>query len=292
MIVDRAQSSLTESDLADARAALNQIGIETGHPTWLTDGEAADIPFADGDTGQAMAAVRNALNARPIDPLAQPEATRRKSLLLADMDSTIVTSETLDDLAALAGLKEKISAITARAMNGELDFEEALTERVGMLKGLSTDALDKTYAETELTAGARQVVQTMRTNGAHCVLVSGGFTYFTSRVAEACGFHDHRSNVLIEADGVLTGDVGRPILGQAAKLETLMQLSRDRDLTLDSTLTVGDGANDLAMLEAAGLGVGFHAKPAVREKIDHLINHCDLSALLFCQGFARSDFCD
>ena len=292
LIADRTQTSLAEADISAACDAMRQIGLDPGHAHWLTDGEAADIPFGDGDPGQAMAAVRTALSDNPIDALAQREATRRKSLLLADMDSTIVTSETLDELAALAGLKDKIAAITARAMNGELDFEEALTERVGMLKGLNTSALDETYAETELTAGARELVQTMRSHGAHCALVSGGFTYFTGRVAEACGFHEHHSNQLIEADGVLTGEVGRPILGQAAKLENLMRLSAERELTLDSALTVGDGANDLAMLQAAGLGVGFHAKPAVTEKVDHQINHCDLSALLFCQGFDRTAFCD
>jgi len=210
--------------------------------------------------------------------------------LVADMDSTIVTSETLDELAAYAGIQAEIVAITKRSMNGEIDFATALRERVGMLKGLHLDALEKTWEKTQLTPGARELVATMRAHNATTALVSGGFTFFTGRVAEKIGFHVHRANVLIDDGAALTGDVGEPILDRFSKLEILEELAAERRLKLSATLAVGDGANDLDMLAAAGLGVAFHAKPIVAAKAKARIEYGNLRALLFAQGYKASEF--
>ncbi len=205
------------------------------------------------------------------------------------MDSTIVTSETLDELAAQAGIKDRIAAITARAMNGELDFEAALRERVGMLKGLGLEALERTWATTELMPGARALVATMRAAGARCALVSGGFTFFTGRVAETVGFHEHHSNTLLDDGARLTGQVADPILGRHAKLATLKRLAAEEGIALTETLAVGDGANDLDMLGAAGLGVAFRAKPVVAAAARARVEHADLRALLFAQGYRAGE---
>jgi phosphoserine phosphatase len=274
--------------LAWIRAALQDLGAEAvGVPDWLAPAEAADLPFAGLAPEQAMAAARAAIGpeAAPVDVFAQGAEGRRKALLLADMDSTIVTSETLDELAAYAGLKEKIAEITRRSMNGELDFRAALVERVGMLKGLPVSALERTWEATALTAGAAELVRTMRAHGAHCALVSGGFTFFTGRVAERVGFHAHFSNTLLIEDGKLTGKVGEPILDRDAKLATLKRLAAEHGLPLSAAVAVGDGANDLAMVQAAGLGVAFRAKPVVAAAARARVDHADLRALLFFQGY-------
>ncbi len=215
---------------------------------------------------------------------------RRKKLLISDMDSTIIEQECLDELAGYAGLKDEIAAITARAMAGELDFEGALTERVGKLKGLNLDALQKCYDERiSLMAGAKTLTATMKHHGAACILVSGGFTYFTSRVAKAAGFDDHRGNTLIDDGTALTGDVGRPILGRAAKKEALEAALDTHGLQFEHALSMGDGANDLAMIEAAGLGLAVHAKPVVAAASDAAINLTDLTAALYFQGYTDSE---
>jgi phosphoserine phosphatase len=207
------------------------------------------------------------------------------------MDSTIINVECLDELADFAGLKAEIAAITERAMRGELAFEGALRERVGMLKGLATQALQQAYDErVRLNPGARTLVRTMAANGARCVLVSGGFTFFTGRVAAAAGFHANRANTLIEADGRLAGLVGEPILGREAKLAALLEEAKALGLPLAGTLAVGDGANDLAMIEAAGLGVAYRAKPIVAAQADAKIDHADLTALLYFQGYRAAEF--
>ncbi|MCO6417146.1 phosphoserine phosphatase SerB [Siccirubricoccus sp. KC 17139] len=280
---------LAAPDLARLRSALEALGALPGTPDWLSPGEAADLPFTGLAADQAMAVARRALAGAPVDLYAQPAEGRRKSLLLADMDSTIVTSETLDELAAYAGLKERIAEITRRSMNGELDFRQALVERVGMLAGLPTEALERTWAETQVTAGAAALVATMRANGAHCAIVSGGFTFFTGRVADKLGFHAHYSNTLLVADGKLTGKVGEPILDRDAKLATLKRLAAELALPLSATLTVGDGANDLAMIQAAGLGVAFRAKPVVAAAARARVDHTDLRALLFFQGYRAAE---
>jgi phosphoserine phosphatase len=275
--------------LRAARDALAALGGATGAPDWLAPAEAADLPFGGLAAEQADAAVRAALAGAAVDLIAQPVAGRRKRLLIADMDSTIVTTETLDELAGQAGIKDRIAAITRRAMNGELDFEGALRERVAMLAGLPVEALQRTWEETELMPGARALVATMRAHGARCALVSGGFTFFTGRVAALVGFHEHHSNTLLEAEGRLTGHVADPILGRNAKLATLKRLAAEEGIGLDATLAVGDGANDLDMIRAAGLGVAFRAKPVVAAAARARVEHADLRALLFAQGYRAGE---
>ena len=282
--------ALDAAIVAEVIRALNGLGATAGDPAWLAEAEAVDIPFGGTDAPDADKTARGLDVCRGMDLFAGPAAARRKKLLMADMDATMVTSETLDDLAAQVGLKDKVAAITARAMNGELDFEAAVKERVGMLAGLSESALAETYADITLSPGAQTTVRTMRAHGAHCVLVSGGFTYFTSRVAEACGFDEHHANRLGIADAKLTGEVIEPILGKEAKLATLQRLAGERGLADHETIAVGDGANDLPMLKAAGLGVAYHGKPVVAEGADARIDHGSLTALLFFQGYRREEF--
>ncbi len=281
--------ALPSRSVSRVRAALEGIGASVGTPDWLAPGEAADIPFDGLASEQADAAARGALGGEAVDVIAQPAEGRRKRLLLADMDSTIVTSETLDELAAFAGLKDRIAAITKRAMDGELDFIQALAERVGMLAGLPVSALERTWEATEMTPGAAELVATMRAAGAHCVLVSGGFTFFTARVAERLGFHAHNSNTLLTRDGKLTGRVADPVLDRHAKLATLKRVAAELGLPLSAALAVGDGANDLDMIRAAGLGVAFRAKPIVAAAARAKVDHSDLRALLFAQGFRAQD---
>ena len=285
-----APGGLTAEHTAAVRAALRALAADVGSPDWLAEAEAADIPFGAIGADLSSAAARRALGDAAVDAIAQPRAERRKRLLVADMDSTIITSETLDELAAYAGLKDKIAAITARSMNGELDFAEALRLRVGMLKGLSTEALERTWEATALTPGAATLVATMRADGAYCCLASGGFTFFTGRVAAQLGFDLHVSNTLEAEDGKLTGIVAEPIFDRDSKLETLKRLAAERGLGLAATLAVGDGANDLAMIKAAGLGVAFRAKPVVAAAARARVEHGDLTALLFAQGFRRAEF--
>lgn len=282
--------ALAPAHINAARAALIALGADCDATAWLAEAEAADLPFAGLAPEQAIAAVRGALGETALDLIAQPAQGRRKKLLLADMDSTIVTSETLDEMAAFAGLKEKIAEITARSMNGELDFKQALTQRVGMLKGLDASALEETWKTTELMPGAEMLVRTMRQHGAHTALVSGGFTFFTGRVAELVGFHEHHANTLLLEAGKLTGQVAQPILDRDAKLATLKRLAAAHGLALSEAATIGDGANDLAMIQAAGLGVAYRAKPSVAAAARHRIQHGDLRGLLFAQGYKASEF--
>ncbi|MFC7736882.1 phosphoserine phosphatase SerB [Roseomonas sp. GCM10028921] len=268
-----------------ARDALAALGADLGAPNWLAEAEAVDLPFSRLDPQQAVAAFRHAAGDAPVDAIAQPAEGRRKALLIADMDSTIVTSETLDELAAYAGLKDQVAEITRRSMNGELDFAAALRARVAMLKGLSLDALEATWRETHLMPGARGLVRTMSAHGAHCALASGGFTFFTGRVAELCGFASHHSNTLLEENGALAGTVAEPIFDRDAKLATLTRLAAEKGLPMSATLAVGDGANDLAMIGAAGLGVAYRAKPIVAAAARARVDHADLRALLYAQGY-------
>jgi phosphoserine phosphatase len=272
----------------------------------LAPGRAADIPFAPGaahgnhadgsfaDAGYCRAAadvLRLALGSAPVDIFVQPLAGRRKRLFLADMDSTMIGQECIDELADFVGLKEKVAAITERAMRGEIAFEPALRERVALLKGLDASVVDEAIANRiTLTPGGRELVMTMRAHGAYAALVSGGFTLFTAPIAEKLGFQENRANVLKIADGKFSGEVEEPVLGKAAKLAALKELSEILELRPEETLAVGDGANDLDMLEAAGLGVAFHAKPAVASAAHARIDHGDLTALLFAQGFRLGEF--
>jgi phosphoserine phosphatase len=282
LVAARDATTLTDGMIARVRDA-----VRAGPPEILSPGEAADLPCA---TAPDLDAARAALDGVPADVIATRARGRRKGLLVADMDSTIVTSETLDELAAFAGLKDRIADITKRAMNGELDFAEALRLRVGMLQGLRLDALEKTWQSVRLTPGAKELVATMRAHNALTALVSGGFTFFTSRVAALCGFQENRANTLLDDGTALTGQVGEPILGRDAKLRTLQELAAARGLRPAATLAIGDGANDLDMIRAAGLGIAFHAKPIVAAAAQHRIDHADLRAALFAQGYRATDF--
>ncbi|HEY0331914.1 MAG TPA: phosphoserine phosphatase SerB [Rhodopseudomonas sp.] len=259
---------------------------------WLSEGVAADIAFASDEAPALIAErLRAARGDFPVDVVVQPVATRRKKLFLADMDSTMIGQECIDELADFVGLKDHVAAITERAMHGEIEFEPALRERVALLKGLPLEVIQQVLRERiTLTPGGRELVATMRAHGAYACLVSGGFTQFTGAVAASLGFQDNRANELLVADGVLTGTVAEPILGRAAKLAALLELREQLDLDDIDTLAVGDGANDLGMIQAAGLGVAFHAKPAVAASADARIDFGDLSALLYAQGFKRSEF--
>lgn len=259
-------------------------------PVWLRQAVACDLVVADGDRTATAAAAGTALDGAPVDCVVQPEAGRRKRLLVADMDSTIIEQECIDELADAVGLKDRVSAITERAMRGEIAFEPALRERVGLLKGLHRDALARVYDERiRLRSGALRLVTTMRAHGAYAALVSGGFSFFTQRIAEAVGFDENRANIL-EFDGDrLAGTVTEPILSRQAKRDTLEELTRTLAIDPGLTLAVGDGANDLAMIEAAGLGVAFHAKPAVAAAAHARIDHGDLEALLYIQGYGADE---
>jgi phosphoserine phosphatase len=271
--------------LSDAAPGGLGAPVETGDAQWSVLERTID-PARRHDLVEYLEA---ATPAAQIDWAITPAANRRKRLLISDMDSTIIGQECLDELADFAGLKAEVSAITERAMRGELDFEAALTARVAMLKGLNLQALADCYAgRITLNAGARALTATMTAHGARCVLVSGGFTYFTSRVAHAAGFHADRANTLLD-DGVgLTGDVARPILGREAKLTALNEETAALGLTPADALAMGDGANDLAMIRAAGLGVAYKAKPIVASETEARIQHTDLTAALFFQGY-RAD---
>jgi phosphoserine phosphatase len=288
LICHPANPALDSTVVDGARAILPQAG--PAH--WLFDEVAVDIPF---DSSEPIAAIVTRLHqARgdlPIDIVVQPRIDRRKKLFLADMDSTMIGQECVDELADFAGLKPHVAAITERAMRGEIAFEPALRERVALLKGLPVSVVDEVLKQRiTLTAGGRELVATMRAHGGYTCLISGGFTLFTNAVAAMIGFQETRANELKVADGKLTGEVAEPILGRAAKLATLVELRETFDLDNLDTIVVGDGANDLGMIEAAGLGVAYHAKPAVAAAAAARIDHGDLTALLYAQGYSREEF--
>lgn len=276
-----------EALLMLGRVALNR---KLPPPDVLSGWESAQwiYPRVDGELRQEAAA---AVAELPVDWALVPVEGRRKKLLVADMDSTIINVECLDELADFAGIKAEIAEITERAMRGELEFEPALRERVSKLKGLALDALQKTYDErVRLNPGAATMVKTMAAHGARCVLVSGGFTFFTSRVADAAGFHANRANVLLDDGAALTGAVQEPILGRAAKLEALRHEAAAIGADESAALAIGDGANDLDMVKAAGMGIAYRAKPLVAAEADAKIDHMNLDAALFFQGYRRSEF--
>ena len=270
--------------------ALDAGGFRPGPADWLAEGEACDIPFA-GDKAAAADLTRGDIAGRAIDAGIVTAAGRRKSLLIADMDSTMIAQECIDELAAEIGAGEAVAAITEKAMRGEIAFRPALRERAALLKGLPAAAVDKVLAQRiTLAPGGRTLVATMRTNGAYASLVSGGFTAFAGPVAGQLGFDEFRANRLEENDGTFTGVVAEPALGSDAKRDRLRELTTERGLDPADTLAVGDGANDLAMIRHAGLGVAFHAKPAVEAEADVVIRHGDLTALLYLQGYRREEF--
>ncbi|WP_305970180.1 MULTISPECIES: phosphoserine phosphatase SerB [unclassified Mameliella] len=259
-----------------------------GTVSWLSPDEAAEFPLetTPGNLDEIRASI-----AEMADLNVLPEANRRKRMLLADMDSTMIQQECIDELAEEAGVGAHVKEITARAMNGELDFEGALIERVALLKGLPESVIDK-VVETRITLmpGGKTLLATMHATGGHCVLVSGGFTAFTTRVSALLGFDENRANTLLIENGELTGEVGRPILGREAKVQALDEITGELGISACDVIAVGDGANDLGMLTRAGLGVALHAKPSVQAQSDLRVNHGDLTALLYLQGYARGEF--
>lgn len=291
LIANPERADLDTDHIAAARAALRDAGAKLGEAAWLNPGIAADIPFSDGDEQRVRDNLGTALNHHPLDWAVLPVAGRRKKLLVADMDSTIITVECIDEIADCVGLKDKVAAITEAAMRGELDFVGALRQRVAMLRGLAESELERVFRErVKLTPGAETMIRTMNAHGAKTVLVSGGFTFFTDRVAKLVGFQVTRANRLEIVDGKLTGEVIPPIVDAATKLDTLNEFIASDGLQRRDTIAVGDGANDIPMIEAAGLGVAFHAKPKAAAAADVAIRNGDLTALLYLQGFRRDEF--
>lgn len=279
-------------------ARLNELQDATGLTTpltWLADEEAVDLnldrPLDEKETSALREKVEGWIADRPIDYALSQTGPRRKRLLISDMDSTIIEQECIDEIAFMAGIKPRIAAITERAMRGEIEFDDALRERVGLLKGLETEALETVINERlSLSPGARTLVRTMAEHGAYCALVSGGFTFFTDRIAKLTGFHITQANILEMSEEKLTGNVIPPILGSAAKKEALLAYLAEKGLAADESLAVGDGANDLEMIRIAGLGVAYRAKPIVAAEAKAAVNHTNLTALLYMQGYKKSEF--
>jgi len=262
-------------------------------PVWLAEATAADIPFSaqGGLDQQGLAGRLRQAAGEPVDVVVQPLMHRRKKLFLADMDSTMIGQECIDELADFVGLKAHVAAITERAMRGEIAFEPALRERVALLKGLPAKTVEDVIARRiHLTPGARTLVATMRANGAHTAMVSGGFTLFTDRIGAMIGFNENRANVLLLDGETLAGGVAEPIFGRDAKRAALVELRNRLGLAKSETMATGDGANDMDMIAEAGLGVAFHAKPKVAAAAPARIDHADLSALLYAQGYRREEF--
>lgn len=290
-LVCNPQAPILTAALAErARAALANADAVR----WLNAGVAVDIAFAPEDGFEIVETetiLRAALDHAAVDIIVQPLADRRKKLFVADMDSTIIGQECIDELADLVGVKAHVAAITERAMRGEIAFEPALRERVALLAGLDANVPEKVIAERiTITPGAKALVRTMRASGAYTALVSGGFTAFTSRIAATVGFDENRANRLVIENGKFAGRVEEPILGAEAKLSSIIEMRDSRGLTKAQTIAAGDGANDLPMLREAGLGAAFRAKPAVAAAADARIDHSDLTALLYAQGYSHGDF--
>lgn len=287
LVANPSNPVLTTALAEEAAAAVDASGLY-----WLADGVACDIALKDGanpDWQEAL--LRGVIGDAPIDVIVQNAETRRKKLLIADMDSTMIGQECIDELAAEVGLKDKVAAITARAMNGEIAFEPALTERVALLKGMPLSVVgDVIEKRITLTPGGPELVATMKAKGYYTALVSGGFTVFTGPIAATLGFDENRANILLEDDGHLTGAVAEPILGKQAKVDALVEITTRLGISTADALAVGDGANDLGMLHLAGAGVALHAKPMVSAQVKIRIDHADLTALLYIQGYRKTDF--
>jgi phosphoserine phosphatase len=263
--------------------------LGVAEPDWLAPGRACDLLLTDGDAAATETVARQAIGDAPIDVLVQPAAGRRKRVFVADLESTIIENEMLDELADFVGLRAHVAEITRRAMNGELDFAAALAERVALLKGLPVSVLDEAATHIRLMPGARALLATLRAAGVRTALVSGGFTVFADRIAAELGFEQIVANRLDIADGRIAGTVAAPILTRDTKHDTLLQLAQRYGVPLAATLAIGDGANDLPMLDAAGLGIAFHARPAVAAASRWRLDHADLTGVLFAQGYRRHE---
>ncbi len=289
LIADPARADLHDSIVSSVRDALTARGIAPGVPTWLAERIAADIPFG-GDPAAANAVARATVKSLSIDANVVANASRRKKLLVADMESTLIENEFLDDIGTRAGLGDRITEITRRAMAGELDFAGALRERVAMLKDKPATLLEEVYAGLKVTPGAKTLVATMRRDGALTAIVSGGFRFFVSRVGEILGTDTVEANDLNIADAVLAGTVKEPIFDRTSKRLTLEKLAASCNLAMAETMAVGDGANDIEMVRMAGLGVAFRAKQVLADAADAAVMHGDLTALLYLQGYRRIEF--
>ncbi|MGH7003592.1 MAG: phosphoserine phosphatase SerB [Alphaproteobacteria bacterium] len=287
LIANPAAAGLAPSLGIKASAAIDATGLY-----WLADGIACDMAVRDGAAEEEIRpALVRAIDGEPVDIIIQDQDSRRKKILIADMDSTMIQQECIDELAEEAGLRNAVAAITARAMNGEIAFEPALRERVALLKGLPYAVIDKVIASRiTLMPGGPELVRTMKKHGAYTALVSGGFTVFTQRIAEMIGFHENSANILIDNGKTLTGEVKEPILGREAKVAALTAICERFGLAPQEAIAVGDGANDLGMLQLAGTGVALHAKPVVAQQAKIRIDHGDLTALLYIQGYRKTDF--
>ncbi len=291
LVASKKSAPVTEKHFRTISNIIEHYNLKfTSDVIWLCKGKAAEASISGGSQFALVSHLRETLAKDEIDFFITKNERRQKKLLLADMDSTIASTETLDELAEYAGIKDQIAAITQRAMEGELDFHSALRERVGLLKGLKTTALTATLEETALNPGAEVFVSTMRKSGAACVLVSGGFTFFTQAIAERCGFNFNHGNILKIENEALTGEVEDPILDKFAKVNFLEHYIKDLGLTKDDCLTIGDGANDLPMLKMAGLGIGYHPKETVKAEIANCILYGDLTTALYAQGYSTDYF--
>jgi len=290
LIADPAVANLTLDAVADASRALAGAGASVGAVDWLSPAVACDISFEGITEAEAGAALHPAMEKRHLDAVVQKPANRRKKLLVTDMESTMIVNEMVDELAAYLGVGAKVAEITRRAMNGEIGFRPALTERVALLGGLEETVMIEARERIVFMPGALTLVATMQAAGAYTALVSGGFQIFTNWVKDRAGFDVSFANELIVRDGIVTGQLAEPIIGKEGKRDAMDRLCAENGWSRDDVIAVGDGANDLLMLEAAGIGVAYHAKPAVAEASRARIDHGDLTALLFIQGYRQSEF--
>lgn len=290
LIAGPAAGGLDHNILAAATDALHNAGAQLGEPDWLNPGVACDLPFNQLDHKAATAAALTAIGDKGVDIATTAAEGRRKGLLLADMDSTIILEESLDELAALAGVGDEVAEVTQRAMAGEVDFDVALRARVVLLTGRPAELVAATLSRLTLRAGAGTLVATMQAHGAVAALVSGGFSVFVQPVAQALGFDYHEANILEIVGGTITGNVGDPVQGGLHKAAVLRRLAKENGIAMAATLAVGDGANDRYAIAAAGLGVALHGKAILKTSADVSIDHGDLTSLLYVQGYRRADF--
>ncbi len=290
LLVPQEAPPLTQTQLDDVARAFEASGAQLSERRWLRDRGACDLFLADRDLSAARKALAQSLDSRPIDYCIQPLEARRKRLLVADMESTIIGQEMLEEMAEHLGLRERMTEITAQSMRGEIDFAQSLRERAAMLRDLPTSVMRDVAERMTFNPGALTLVATMREAGAVTALVTGGFTLFADMVAEAAGFQLRRANRLIEQNDKLAGTVAEPILGPEAKLTALRQIASEHSIAIEASCAVGDGANDVPMIQAAGLGVAYRGKPTLRTAADACINHSDLTALLYFQGYHADEF--